>query len=430
MLKKALVLVLVTALVGAGNGTGFGLMSGSTPALADDDDDDDDDRGRPRLRFGRDLRLPRFVTRRYQPRPHAAARREIVATGLSPADLDSLLTQGFTLLRAQQISLLGTSLARLRVPPRLSLRQALETAARTAPNAGFANNDLYRRLLQAAYRPSGGSCGHRCEAFEITAWTQSIGRCGTDVRIGVVDTGVDLAHPSLAGARVTLRTIRSPDRPVSDTDHGTAIVSLLVGKADSEVAGIIPGAHVLAADAFHGKGQGSAADVYDLIVGIDWLASEGVRILNLSLSGPDNDQLQRVVARVQEKDVLVVAASGRPDRSRISGYPARFPGVIAVSAVDNRLRPSRLAIRGEHIAFAAPGAGIAVAQRPAGVRRVEGTSFAAPFVTAAYAMGLGRNKKGAELTELLTRSAKDLGSPGRDPIYGWGLIQFSAIPSC
>lgn len=160
-------------------------------------------------------------------------------------------------MRTQQIGLLGTSLARLRVPPRLS-RQAFETAARTAPNSGFANSDLHRRLLQSAYKPSGGSCGHRCEAFELTAWTQSIGRCGTDVRIGVVDTAVDLAHPSLRGARVTLRTVRSPDRSASDAAHGTAIVSLLVGKTDSEVAGIIPGAHVLVADAFHGKEQEAA----------------------------------------------------------------------------------------------------------------------------------------------------------------------------
>jgi hypothetical protein len=419
--KKALVPVLVAALIGAWDGAGLGSMSWSSPVLADDDDDDDE-RRRPRLRLPRSPVSSRAVPRRERP--------EIVAAGLTAANLDRLLTQGFTLLRTQQIGLLDTSLARLRVPPRLSLRQALEAASRTVPSASFAGNDVYGRLLQATYRPTGGACGHRCEAFEVTAWTQSIGQCGTDVRIGVVDTGVDLAHPSLTGANVTLRTVRSPDRSASDNDHGTAIVSLLVGQADSEIAGIIPGAHVLVADAFHGKGQGSTADVYDLIVGIDWLASEGVGVLNLSLSGPDNDHLQRVIARVQEKGVQVIAASGRPDRSRVSGYPARYPGVIAVSAVDNRLRPSRLAIRGDHISFAAPGTGIAVAQGPVGVRRVEGTSFAAPFVTAAYAIGLGHNKEAAELTELLARSAKDLGPPGRDPIYGWGLLQFSSLPSC
>jgi subtilisin family serine protease len=64
------------------------------------------------------------------------------------------------------------------------------------------------------------------------------------------------------------------------------------------------------------------------------------------------------------------------------------------------------------------------------VRRVDGTSFAAPFVSAAYAIGLARNQNASRLTDLLARSARDLGSPGRDPVYGWGLLQFTAFPSC
>lgn len=425
MLRKALLLVFATTLLASWDPLHVTLLS--VPAFADDDDDDDD-RRRPGVRFGRNL--PGFVIRRAPARTRPTARLEIVAAGLSPDDLDRLQTQGFTLLRTQQIGLLGSSLARLQIPPRLDLRRALAVAARTAPNATFASNDLYRRQPHVSYRPSGGGCGERCEAFEITAWTQSIGRCGTNVTIGLIDTGADLAHASLAGSRVTTRTIRSPDRSPSDKEHGTAVLSLLVGKTSSEVVGIVPGAHVFLADAFHGGGEGSRADVFDLVAAIDWLASEGVRVVNLSLSGPHNVHVERAIAAAQSKSVLVVAASGRPGRGQASGYPARYGGVIAVSAVDGRLRPSRLANRGDHISFAAPGAGIAVAQSPFGVRRVEGTSFAAPFVTAAYAMGLGRNQKGPELTELLARSAKDLGSPGRDPVYGWGLLQFTALPPC
>jgi subtilisin family serine protease len=375
------------------------------------------------------LRLPPVLPHFRRPPPRRQ-RPEILAAGLSAADLDRLLTQGFTLVRTQQITLLGTSLARLRAPSRLGRRQALDMARRLVPNASFANNDLYRRLLHAPYRPSGGSCGQHCEAFEITGWTLAVGRCGTDVAIGVVDTGVDLSHPSLVGTRVTLRTVRSPDRPPSDMDHGTAVVSLLVGRANSEVVGIVPGARVLAADAFHGHGQASNADAYDLIAALDWLVSEGAKVVNLSLSGPHNEHLQRAIARVQEQGVHLIAAAGRPDRSRTTGYPAKYPGVIAVSAVDSRLRPSRFAIRGDHITFAAPGSGIAVARRPSGVHRVEGTSFAAPFVSAAYAIGLGRGQSASGLTHLLAQSAKDLGPPGRDPVYGWGLLQFSNLPRC
>jgi subtilisin family serine protease len=427
MLNKLLALLLAAASFAAWTAAEVTVAPWSAPALADDDDgdDDDDDDRRPRLRLQLPPGLPRVP--RAQPRRE---RPEILAAGLSAADLGRLLTQGFTLLRTQQIILLGTTMARLRAPSRLARRQALDLARRLVPNASFVNNDIYRRLLQSPYRPGGGSCGQHCEAFELTGWTLAVGRCGTGIAIGVVDTGVDLSHPSLAGAQVKLRTIRSPDRPPSDLDHGTAVVSLLVGKPDSEVVGIVPGARVLAADAFHGRGRASSADAFDLIAAIDWLVSEGVRVINMSLSGPHNEHLERVIARVKEQGVHLIAAAGRPDRSRTSGYPAKYPGVIAVSAIDNRLRPSRLAIRGDHIAFAAPGAGIAVARRPSGVRRVEGTSFAAPFLSAAYAIGLARGQSPSGLTDLLVRSAKDLGAPGRDPVYGWGLVQFAALPAC
>ena len=415
MLNKIMVLVLAGALLAAWTAAEVAVVPWPTLAFADDDDDDD--RRRSPLPSKRQLPTPRR-----QP--------EILASALSAADLDRLLTRGFTLVRTRQIAVLGTTLARLRAPARTNRRQALETARQLAPGSSFTSNDLYRRLVHSAYRPSGGSCGERCEAFEMTGWTLSVGRCATDVPISVVDTGVDLSHSSLAGTRVTLRTIRSPDRPPAGLDHGTAVVSLLVGRVGSEVVGIVPGARVLVADAFHGEGQASSADAFDLIAAIDWLVAEGGMVINLSLSGPDNEHLQRAIALVQQQGVLLIAASGRPDRSRSSGFPARYPGVVAVSAVDSRLRPSRLAIRGDHIAFAAPGAGIAVARRPSGVRRVEGTSFAAPFVSAAYAIGLARGRSIAGLTDLLARSAKDLGSAGRDPVYGWGLLQFSSLPPC
>jgi subtilisin family serine protease len=418
MLDRMMSLALAAALLAAWTVAEIVLTPWATYALADDDDDDDDD----------DRRRPRSPSKRQAAAPRE--RTEILGAGLSAADLDRLLTRGFTLLRTRQSAVLGTGLARLRAPSRFGQRQAIDLTRQLAPGASFAGNDLYRRPAHRPYRLSGGACGARCEQFELTGWTLPAGRCAADVSIGVVDTGVDLSHASLAGARVRLHTVRSPDRPPADLDHGTAVVSMLVGRADSEVVGIVPGARVLVADAFHGQGQAAVADAFDLIAAIDWLVAEGVKIVNLSLSGPDNEHLQLAVFRVQQQGVLLVAASGRPGRGRSSGYPAKYPGVVAVAAVDNRLRPSRLAIRGAHLAFTAPGTGIAVARRPMGVHRVEGTSFATPFVSAAYAIGLARGQGIAELTELLARSAKDLGPAGRDSLYGWGLLQFSSLPSC
>lgn len=104
--------------------------------------------------------------------------------------------------------------------------------------------------------------------------------------------------------------------------------------------------------------------------------------------------------------------------------------MIAVAAVDGRLRPSRLSTRGAHIQFAAPGVGLVVAANGGKLRQVDGTSFAAPFLTSAYAIALGGRKGPAEATQLLSVSAKDLGAPGRDGVYGWGVIQYSGLPRC
>src|SRR5687767_1033780 len=167
-------------------------------ALAGDDDDDDDDRVRRyRLRVA-PIERPRIRVhpterpRTSRPRPERRSaraqrtREEIVATGLSADDLNRLASQDFAVVGQQQIGLLGTSLVRLRIPPRRSLRQALSLAAAIAPNATIAPNDLYGQL-RSLYRPSGQGCGEQCEAFELTGWTQTIGRCSAGATIGLVD---------------------------------------------------------------------------------------------------------------------------------------------------------------------------------------------------------------------------------------------------
>src|SRR5262245_5768022 len=111
-MKKALLVTLAAALFAVWSP--LEIARPVAPVFADDDDDDDDGRGS--RRFGRD-----FV-------PSRAARPEVIASGLSQADLDLLLTRGFTLLRTRQIGLLGSPLYRLQIPPRLSLKRALDEA--------------------------------------------------------------------------------------------------------------------------------------------------------------------------------------------------------------------------------------------------------------------------------------------------------------
>jgi hypothetical protein len=415
----------------------------SGPAVADDDDGGG--RGFKMRGFGVPSVLryaPRVLRafgtpRRYKKRRQARraptstrqTEREIVALGLEQRDIERLQSKGFTDLGQRQISSVGTTMTRLGIPRNASLGKASKTVESEIPGVSVAPNQRYGPLSRVVYEASGETCGARCEAFELTAWTSATAQCSVGARIGVVDTAADVSHPSIAHARIETKVFRSDDRPPSDTLHGTAVLSLLAGQPNSEVVGVAHGAEILHADAFHGEGTETRTDVFDLVSAIDWLVSEDVHVINLSLSGPDNPILKRAIVTAQNNSIHVIAAAGRPDGANKTGYPARYDGVVAVAAIDGRLRASRLSQRGSHIAFAAPGVGLTVAHGRDESRRVDGTSFAAPFVSAAYAMLQRDGGASADVTRLLARSAQDLGASGRDPSYGWGLVRYSALPA-
>jgi hypothetical protein len=333
-------------------------------------------------------------------------------------------------LDERQSNLIGATLLRLRLPSGMGRETARRRIVAAAAGSSVAANDRYRRN-RAAYKVAGDGCGESCASFTMTAWSREIGKCSARARIGMIDTAVDTAHPALAAASISVRDVRASGRQPSSADHGTGVASLLVGGRESPVVGLVPDSELFAADAFHADGSDLSADVFALVSALDWLVTERVTTINMSFSGPDNPILALAIKRTVALGVVVVAASGPPASGAGQGFPARYDGVIAVGAVDDRMRASRLSTRGKHVAFAAPGVGLLAAASGGRLQRVDGTSFASPFVTAAYSVGMA-TKAGAPaaLTELLARSARDLGAPGRDPVYGWGLIQFTAFPGC
>jgi subtilisin family serine protease len=376
---------------------------------------------------------PARVSRPRQPPPPpapAARPRELTVAGLTAAQEEALAAAGYQSLGRRQSGLLSTSITRLRAPDGRSLRRAIAGVREIAPDAVTAENSLYRRNAIRTYRPTGEACGSRCPAFELTAWNSGHGQCAAGATIGVIDTGVDRAHPALAGANLEVLTVRSPDRPPSDLSHGTGVVSLLAGSPSAGVAGLARSARIVAVDAFHGRDERSSADAFDLIAALDVLSAIGAQIVNLSLTGPAHPLLQQAVTASQERGMLLVAAAGVPDPAGRLGYPARYEGVVAVAAVDARMRPSRLSSRGPHISWAAPGVGLTVASAGGRLQAVDGTSFAAPFVSAAFAIGRTRGRTAETTLQTLVDSARDLGAPGRDPVFGWGLVQFGRLPTC
>jgi subtilisin family serine protease len=422
-----LALALMTAPRSVFRGSGeWPVLAPVGAALADDDRDEgggrgDDDAGGDRGGAGEaGLRVPDAY---YEPSvwPDSSFERdEVLAAGLTSVELSALEREGFVLLQQREGP--DGAVSRLRVPRRQTLNSALARLRVLAPAAIADRNHLY----------SSGACrGAHCAFAGLVGW--SAGVCRARAQIGLIDTGLDLAHPALRGQRVEAIALRGAGRLPADRKHGTAVAALLVGAPDSPAPGLLPEASLIAVDAFHAqRGGATRMDAFDLVGALRLLAQRRVGIANLSFAGPPNLLLERAVAEARRQGMLLIASAGNDGPRAGPRYPAAYDGVIAVTAVDAKLGVYRRAGRGDHIAFAAPGVNVWTAdagRTGAGAASAKtGTSFAAPFVTAAAALALARlDGRAGEVPGVLRASARDLGAPGFDPVFGHGLIQAGGL---
>jgi subtilisin family serine protease len=205
------------------------------------------------------------------------------------------------------------------------------------------------------------------------------------VSVGLVDSGVDAGHDVFRAARI--RSWGCADASFPDP-HGTAVAALMVGQS-RHFRGVAPQAQLYAADIYCASPSGGSAD--KIAAALAWLAREQVAVINLSIVGPANATLERVVAAMVRRGHLLVAAVGNDGPAAAPLYPASYPGVVGVSAVDKRGRVLPEAGRGPQVMFAAPGNNmVSAALGTAPYRQVRGTSFAAPIVAALLASALVR----------------------------------------
>ena len=248
-----------------------------------------------------------------------------------------------------------------------------------------------------------------------------------EIRIGQIDGPVATDHPALEGVALTAHSVLEASDPTVPVDHGTAVAALMVGKdATGALEGFATGAHLFAASAFAREGLTEAAQVERIAMALDWLAGEGVQLINMSFAGPVNAALDDLLTATSRQGAILVAAAGNAARD-LDVHPAASETVISVTAVDAALRRYPAANTGAHIEFAAPGVDLYVADRTGGAY-ASGTSYSAPIVTAlaAQLVARGANSADAVRTQLRTQT-RDLGDPGRDPQFGWGLAK---SPGC
>jgi subtilisin family serine protease len=181
-------------------------------------------------------------------------------------------------------------------------------------------------------------------------------------------------------------------------------------------------AELYAADVYCGQPTGGAVDA--LAAAFAWLAQLKVAVINVSLVGPDNATLAQIVRALTSRGYLLVAAVGNDGPAAPPLYPASYPRVVGVTAVDAHRRVLIEAARGNQVMFAAPGADIVAADNGGKYSAVRGTSFAAPIVAVLLAQELAVPEPQASETAVqeLARHAIDLGPPGRDLTYGYGLV--------
>ncbi len=262
--------------------------------------------------------------------------------------------------------------------------------------------------------PWGISRIHAPEAWEYAG--------GTGVKVAVLDSGIDLSHPDLrvAGGVNEVDGARGYD---DDRGHGTHVAGVIAALSNKQgVVGVGPAIELYAVKVLDKKGRGWWSDIF---AGLDWCVDNGIQVANLSFGSAQYDQTyEEVIYRTHKAGVVLVASAGNngptPDSVH---YPARYPGVIAVAAIDSSDRLPSWSSTGPQVDLAAPGVDILSTYTGPHYTTLSGTSMAAPHVTGAAALSLAVDPKRSpnQVEDLLKATATTLAGLSTDQ-QGAGLV--------
>jgi subtilisin family serine protease len=255
----------------------------------------------------------------------------------------------------------------------------------------------------------------------------------------VLDTGIDLSHPDLAtnikGGYNALNPLKQPG---DGNGHGTHVAGI-IGALDNEI-GVIGAAP--AADLYAVKvlGNGGSGKLSDVIEGLEWAVAHGMQVVNMSFGATTgNESFHNAIVAAYNAGIVLIAAAGN-EGGPVS-YPAAYPEVIAVAAIDSNDAVPSWSNSGPEIDLAAPGVNILSTYKGSTYSTLSGTSMAAPHVAGAAALVMTLPVPAvydldgdgawdpAEVQRRLQDTAQDAGPSGFDPYYGWGIVNaLSALP--
>ena len=307
---------------------------------------------------------------------------------------------------------------------------------------------------------------------------------GTGAVVAVVDSGIDLTHPDLATNLLSARdadfvepkgkcngTVCTQDGPQDENGHGTHVAGIIAAVSGNGVgvASIAPKAKLLPVRVLDAAGDGTG----DLAAGVRYAATKGADVINLSLGYPSGageaagligqlDDLRSALDFAWQSGSLVVVAAGN-DTAPLCAEPASGHNVICVGATDRRDLLSGYsnfdAANVDNYLVAPGGDGLGTlslgsssptasfcsgdilstylrtksswCSGEAGYEALSGTSMAAPHVSGVAALLAAKGLTNQQISDCLFRTAEDIGAPGRDPIFGFGLVDaLGAVTGC
>lgn len=347
---------------------------------------------------------------------------------LSVAEADELARRhGLTRVASENFPLIGATFGLFRITDGRAYETVRREFATDASVRSVQANFRYMLQDQKAAAPTEGDPAQYALTKLRLPQAHTLAH-GANVTVAVIDSGIDASHPELANSIAdNFDALGSPEGPHV---HGTGIAGAIV--AHARLMGSAPEARIIAIRAFGGATGGAQSSSYIILRSLNYAAEHGAQIVNMSFAGPKDAVIERAIAATAARGLVLIAAAGNAGEKSPPLYPAANPNVIAVSATDRQDKLFSASNRGNYIALAAPGVDIFLPAPDGKYQMTSGTSFSAAYVSGVAALLLERNYtlKPEALRMTLAKTARDLGSPGRDDLFGDGQADaFAAVMS-
>jgi hypothetical protein len=338
-------------------------------------------------------------------------------------ELDAIAARhDMTRLESVTLALTGRTLHLWRINSGVSVPSMITSMASEPQVVGMQPNYLYR-LAQAEQIPIAAD-QYAPQKIDLPE-AHRLAR-GNRILVAIIDSKIDTSHPDLAGA-ITASFDAAADNEAPHL-HGTGMAGAIA--AHRNMLGTAPGVGLLTVRAFSAQAGSAEGTTFNILKGLDWAASQGARVVNMSFAGPPDPRLRDALAKANTKGMVLIAAAGNAGPNSPPLFPAADPSVIAVTATNANDGLFEGANRGNYIAVAAPGVDILAPAPDGAYQFTTGTSVAAAEVSGVAALLIERNPAltPAEVRKILMDTARDLGPRGRDRDFGAGLINaFKAL---